>query len=145
MVLTEEEKKERSREYKRLYYLKNKEIKREKQRRYYEKNKEKQQEYKKRYYQNNKDIHRQFEWKRNGVIHDDFNELYRYYINCDKCEICKKSLKDSYDRCLDHCHETGKFRKVLCRNCNINDRWIKKEKVIKWLEEVIIKIKNDKI
>lgn len=51
------------------------------------------------------------------------------FINCitkTNCEGCScvltdkkgKKVKDS-DRCQDHCHNTGKLRKVLCMRCNL--------------------------
>lgn len=34
------------------------------------------------------------------------------------CAICSKVFKNKYDACLDHCHQTGKVRGILCRRCN---------------------------
>lgn len=34
------------------------------------------------------------------------------------CAICRRSLKDK-KACVDHNHATGKFRAVLCVNCNL--------------------------
>lgn len=34
-----------------------------------------------------------------------------------KCILCSASLKQK-DPVLDHCHDTGTVRAVLCRNCN---------------------------
>lgn len=34
-----------------------------------------------------------------------------------KCVLCSASLKQK-DPVLDHCHDTGAVRAVLCRNCN---------------------------
>ncbi len=41
-------------------------------------------------------------------------------VQNDKCAICGTSLKriPKKDVCLDHDHETGRIRAVLCRSCN---------------------------
>ncbi len=58
-------------------------------------------------------------WKKRGVIFDnDFDEIHERYINSSHCELCNKVYKSSRDRCLDHCHTTGKFRNVVCQSCN---------------------------
>lgn len=39
-----------------------------------------------------------------------------------RCAICEKSLSkiqvDSHEQHLDHCHQTGQYRGLLCRACN---------------------------
>ena len=62
-------------------------------------------------------------WKRYGVIHDNFDELYELYINTTECNVCNKTFKNTKDRCLDHDHDNGQFRQVLCQSCNIHDNW----------------------
>ena len=57
-------------------------------------------------------------WKSNGIISDDWNATYERYINTKLCECCNNKFKSSMDKHLDHCHQTGKVRYVLCRNCN---------------------------
>ena len=57
-------------------------------------------------------------WKFLGVDMDNFDEIYNRYINSSQCELCNKIYEKTYDRCLDHCHTTGKFRNVVCRRCN---------------------------
>jgi hypothetical protein len=37
-------------------------------------------------------------------------------------------FEDTFYRCLDHDHETGVFRKVVCRSCNNMDSYLKKLK-----------------
>lgn len=37
-------------------------------------------------------------------------------LNKDKCDICSCILKKKY---IDHCHESGEVRGVLCLNCNV--------------------------
>ena len=62
-------------------------------------------------------------WKTIGVKHDDYSSLYNYYLNCEKCENCSiEFIEGNYGankKCLDHDHETGLFRNVLCNRCNI--------------------------
>lgn len=44
------------------------------------------------------------------------------------CYICKRDLSKlkPRDRCLDHNHETGKIRSVLCRSCNAIEGKVRK-------------------
>lgn len=63
-------------------------------------------------------------WKRRGVFHEDFNALYDIYLNTHECEECGVTLSNekkrtSTTKCLDHCHETGLFRNILCHACNV--------------------------
>jgi hypothetical protein len=62
-------------------------------------------------------------WKKRGVVFDNnFNEIYDRYINSSQCELCNKIYEKRQHRQLDHCHITGKFRNVVCQNCNKNKR-----------------------
>ena len=60
-------------------------------------------------------------WKHRGIISNDYNKLYDEYINTAECALCKYTFKKSSDRCLDHNHETGDVRNILCRPCNTRD------------------------
>ena len=122
----------------RLYYLKNREKKLEWQRQYRLKNKDKIKEYenknkekikqrKKEYNQTpaRKKSQRISDWKKRGVMCDNWDALYQKYIDTHLCELCncpltEDSISTSTTRCLDHCHDTGLFRNVLCWQCNIN-------------------------
>ena len=71
-------------------------------------------------------------WKNRGVIADDFDSLYETYINTWNCENCNIELIagniGANRRCLDHCHESGVFRNILCVSCN-NQSILRKSKI----------------
>lgn len=63
-------------------------------------------------------------WKRSGVIYHDFDELYEIYIKTMNCNNCGIEFINTKNRHLDHNHETGAFRAIVCCSCNINDSYI---------------------
>ncbi len=103
---------EKAKEYKKEYQLKNK---------------QKIAEYQKEFRQtpNGKKTYKIGKWKHRGLIHDNYNELYDNYLNTNKCDVCKYVFDKSNWRCLDHDHDTGLFRQILCHKCNIYDNWKK--------------------
>lgn len=116
--------KEETKEYKKQYYLKNK----ERLKKLNEEWKIKNPNYNKEYFKTDKGkkSNRINTWKNYGVIHNDFNQLYDYYINCKNCEECKIELIEgnygNNKKVLDHDHDTGIFRNVLCHTCNVKRR-----------------------
>ena len=50
---------------------------------------------------------------------EDF-EMYIYpeYIKATNCDLCDNKFKSSQDRQLDHNHDSGEIRNILCRTCN---------------------------
>jgi len=73
-------------------------------------------------------------WKRQGMISDDWKTIYDRYVNAECCESCnnvfrKNIYKNGYlwrtnNKVLDHNHETGKIRNVICQSCNAKRRYI---------------------
>ena len=66
-----------------------------------------------------------YDWKRRGLICDDYNALYETYIGTAECQHCQIEFTKKNKRCLDHSHETGLFRKIVCHRCNVMDSYIK--------------------
>lgn len=98
---------------------------------YYKKNKEKI----RRYQKDNPDIHNKANEKYNrkptskkkrrgisymykyGITEKDFNDMFLKQKG--RCAICGVSQLDiEYRINIDHCHETGIVRGLLCRRCN---------------------------
>ena len=114
-----------TKEQKAAYGKKWRDNNKEYQKEYQEENKEHIKEHKKEYRQTPAGIKTRIitDWKRNGLIYDDYNALYELYLNAKHCDVCKIEFKNSYYRCMDHCHTTGLFRQFLCRGCNNGDGW----------------------
>ena len=63
-------------------------------------------------------------WKNSGLIYDDYDDLFEVYRKTLNCQHCNKEFKNKTERCMDHNHETGLFRKIVCRRCNDHDFYI---------------------
>lgn len=113
-------KKERK-EYNTLYYQQNKHKINQHQKEYNNENKDKIKTYQER----NPDKLKIADWKRNGMKlkpNEDWESIYLFYITCEECEECGVKLTNgqkSNSRNLDHDHDTGFIRNVLCFGCNI--------------------------
>ena len=57
-------------------------------------------------------------WKKHGLIMDNFEEIYKRYIYATHCELCNKEFVKSLDRQMEHDHKTGEFRNIVCTRCN---------------------------
>jgi len=65
-------------------------------------------------------------WRKRGIISDDYDKLYEKYITTTHCELCNVELiENKYSvpnrRCLDHCHQSGLVRNIVCQSCNSRD------------------------
>ena len=114
--------------YYKKYYVDNRESLRERNKQWNINNQEKKKEQKKKWDIDNPDKITIYNWKRSGLIELEgvysYESLYGYYLSINHCEVCNTKFKNSFDKCLDHCHITGLFRWVLCRSCNNQDYWM---------------------
>lgn len=134
---TEEEKKSNSKLYFKEYAKNNKETLRVNRNKYVANNLEKNREHKKKYYKNNKEkVSKSIkEWKNNnkevikqtnkefnlrvnyGLTIEDYNNIFNSQNGC--CAICNRhQMNFKKNLAVDHDHNTGEVRGLLCHNCN---------------------------
>tara|TARA_R110002012_G_scaffold136456_1_gene290868 strand:- start:1214 stop:1660 length:447 start_codon:yes stop_codon:yes gene_type:complete len=64
-----------------------------------------------------------YQWKARGLLcreGETYKDIYYHVMSINNCELCNVEFsKESKNlKCMDHDHETGYFRKVLCNPCN---------------------------
>ena len=68
-------------------------------------------------------------WKTQGLI-GDYEAIYDRYVNTTNCDLCNvelcEGLKGRNRKCMDHDHDTGEFRNIVCHICNNNKSDTKK-------------------
>ena len=57
-------------------------------------------------------------WKKNGLNMDNFEHIYQEYIHTTHCQLCNKQFENTRERQMEHDHQTGKFRNIVCNSCN---------------------------
>ena len=56
--------------------------------------------------------------KKYGLSWEAYEDMY--YVQSGKCPVCECNLTINHiDTVVDHCHNTGKVRGLLCRKCNM--------------------------
>ena len=110
---------------------------------YYEKNKDKIKETsRKRYEANKEELKLKFRERklrnRYGLTPDDYKTML--LAQDYKCMICAKTSEKNLD--VDHCHETGKVRELLCNNCNRGIGYLQDDPLI--LENALAYLKRHK-
>ena len=78
---------------------------------------------------------------RYGITYDQYKEMLKKQEH--KCAICGIDELESRDEklCVDHCHETGKVRMLLCNNCNCGLGLFKDDASILELAAAYLKMK----
>ncbi len=59
-------------------------------------------------------------WKKGGFKHtkEEFEIILDKFFECSHCESCGVKFDDKIKKNCDHCHLSGSFRNIICRNCN---------------------------
>lgn len=86
---------------------------------------------------------REKSWKQRGIIGMTYDLYEKMLVDQDyKCVICNAEYSDTKKLHVDHCHNTGKVRGLLCNNCNngmgkLGDSIERLESVINYLKKYI--------
>jgi len=71
-------------------------------------------------------------WKQMGIISDDWDKTYDWFMNTLHCQnpecnviLSTSKIRSNTTKCLDHDHNiinSPNIRGVLCHRCNLNDK-----------------------
>lgn len=70
----------------------------------------------KHYYATNESVRAKRKWSRYGIT--DADRLRIRQSQGGKCAVCKNELQGGQREHIDHCHDTGIVRGILCSECN---------------------------
>lgn len=62
------------------------------------------------------ELNRRRELLKYGLTPEDYDRMLERQDN--SCKICKRSCSSGKKLAVDHCHNTGKVRGLLCASCN---------------------------
>jgi hypothetical protein len=71
------------------------------------------------------------------MTEEQYSEMLRSQEN--KCAVCEIFFFDGFKICIDHCHETGRVRGLLCQSCNAAEGMLKTPETVDRLAEYMRK------
>lgn len=80
--------------------------------------------------------------KNYGITQAIFEKMY--IMQDGKCYLCERKIEGKEVK-VDHCHETGKIRKLLCHNCNTSLGLLNENPVLFYKCADYLKEHNDSI
>ena len=59
-------------------------------------------------------------WKRKGLkeSREFIDQIYDEYLLSTQCELCGEAYSEHNVKNMEHDHNTGKFRNIVCHRCN---------------------------
>ena len=57
-------------------------------------------------------------WISRGLKPEHFEHAWEEYCKSTCCDWCAQDYKSNFDKQMDHCHDYGDFRNILCKDCN---------------------------
>ena len=130
---TQRQYREENPDYSKKHREENREKYNETSKKYRENHPEKVKERKRKYNKtpNGKKVNTLMSWKLHGLeeTKEDLEWIYELYLTQELCYSCDCILTRNGDNskdqaCMDHDHNTNKFRQICCRSCNTKDRWM---------------------
>jgi hypothetical protein len=125
---------EKKKASKKKYRENNLEKEKARYKKYREENPEKVKERERNYRQSpaGKKVNTISKWKQRDLQEspEELDRIYELYLTQELCSSCDVKLTRtgnniSTDACLDHSHDTNRFRQICCNSCNIRDSWNK--------------------
>jgi hypothetical protein len=106
-------------------------------------------DYGKKWKQSNKDLDALYQWR--GALKRKYGITEAQYLQmleaCGRvCSICGRAFESRPN--VDHCHQTGKVRGLLCKACNrglgmLGDDLARLQSAVSYMEKFIAKARED--
>ena len=77
-------------------------------------------------------------WKHQGIFLsvDEYNQIHR--IQGERCALCgEEQSAISHALCVEHNHNTGSIRGLVCKRCNNMIAWIEKHNLLDSLKQFL--------